>query len=102
MLFRKPNFFPKQLFLRFLYQQIFGVVPALFLVALFTRLFLEQKLSNLQSAAEVIDAYDKAFLFLALVMAFVVSGISLWTGFRLVLPLGRILVKARSDRKSVV
>ncbi len=96
MLFRKPNFFPKQLFLRFLYQQIFGVVPALFLVALFTRLFLEQKLSNLQSAAEVIDAYDKAFLFLALVMAFVVSGISLWTGFRLVLPLGRILVKARS------
>jgi two-component system, OmpR family, phosphate regulon sensor histidine kinase PhoR len=99
MFFLRPNFFPKQLFLRFLVQQIFGVVPALFLAALIARLYLESRLSNLQTTAEVIQAYDKAFLFLALVMAFIVSGISLWTGYRLVLPLGRILVKARSILK---
>jgi two-component system phosphate regulon sensor histidine kinase PhoR len=99
MFFLRPNFFPKQLFLRFLVQQIFGVVPALFLAALIARLYLESRLSNLQTTADVIRAYDKAFLFLALVMAFIVSGISLWTGYRLVLPLGRILVKARSILK---
>jgi two-component system phosphate regulon sensor histidine kinase PhoR len=99
MYFRRPNFFPKQLFFRFLIQQIFGVVPALFIAALSARLYLESKIAHIQTTNEIIAAYDKAFLFLALVMAFVVSGISLWTGYRLVLPLGRILVKARSILK---
>jgi two-component system phosphate regulon sensor histidine kinase PhoR len=99
MLFHKPQFFPKQLFLRFLVQQVLGVVPVLFLAALAARLYLESRLSNLQTVEQVVVAYDRAFLFLALVMALIVTGISLWTGYRLVLPLGRILVKARSILK---
>lgn len=96
MLFQRPQFFPKQLFLRFLLQQVLGVVPALLIAALASRLYLESRLSNLQTVEQVVHAYDRAFLFLALVMAATVTGISLWTGYRLVLPLGRILVKARS------
>ena len=96
MFFQRPNYFPKQLFFRFLIQQILGVVPALLLAALAVRLYLEAKLSNLQTVESVVNAYDRAFLFLALVMAVSISGLSLWTGYRLVLPLGRILVKARS------
>ena len=96
MFFRHRQYFPKQLFIRFLIQQVLGVVPALLLVALATRLYLAGRLSGLPTVAEVVKAYDQAFLFLALVMAATITGISLWTGYRLVLPLGRILVKARS------
>jgi two-component system, OmpR family, phosphate regulon sensor histidine kinase PhoR len=80
-------------------QQVLGVVPALVLAALGARIYLAERLSNLSSVEDVVRAYDRAFLFLAFVMAAAVSSISLWTGYRLVLPLGRILVKARSILK---
>jgi two-component system phosphate regulon sensor histidine kinase PhoR len=99
MFFRRPQYFPKQLFLRFLRQQILGVVPALIAVALLTRIYLATRLSNFHSTEEVVAAYDRAFLFLALVMAASVSGISVYTAYRLVLPLGRMLVKARGILK---
>jgi two-component system phosphate regulon sensor histidine kinase PhoR len=97
--FKRPQFFPKQLFIRFVIQQVLGVVPALVLAALGARLYLAERLSNLSSVHDVVQAYDRAFVFLAFVMAVAVSSISLWTGYRLVLPLGRILVKARSILK---
>jgi two-component system, OmpR family, phosphate regulon sensor histidine kinase PhoR len=96
MPFRRFSHFPKQLFFRFLRQQVLGVVPVLLVAAIGARLYLESRLTNLQTMQDVVSAYDRAFLFLALVMALSVTGISLWTGYRLVLPLGRILVKARS------
>lgn len=96
MFFQRPQLFPKQLFFRFLLQQVLGVVPVLLLAALGARLYLESRLSNFETVADVVRAYDRAFLLLAVVMALTVTGISLWTGYRLVLPLGRILVKARS------
>ncbi|RZA02184.1 MAG: PAS domain-containing protein, partial [Proteobacteria bacterium] len=99
MFFKKPAFFPKQLFLRFVIQQVLGVVPALVIAALVVRLYLAERLTNLSSVEEVVHAYDRAFLFLALVMAVTVSSISVYTGYRLVLPLGRILVKARAILK---
>lgn len=99
MFFQRPQYFPKQLFLRFLRQQILGVVPALIAVALITRVYLGSRLSNFHSTEEVVAAYDRAFLFLALVMAISITGISLYTGYRLVLPLGRMLVKARGILK---
>jgi two-component system phosphate regulon sensor histidine kinase PhoR len=99
MFFRRPQYVPKQLFLRFLRQQVLGVVPALILAALLARLYLETRLSNFGSVDEAIAAYDRAFLFLALVMAGSVTAISLYTGYKLVLPLGRMLVKARGILK---
>lgn len=99
MLFQRPQYFPKQLFLRFLRQQILGVVPALIAVALLTRIYLAARLSNFHSTEEVVAAYDRAFLLLAFVMAVSVTGISVYTAYRLVLPLGRMLVKARGILK---
>jgi len=99
MFFRRPQYFPKQLFSRFLIQQILGVVPTLLVAALLTRLFLESKRPQFTTVEEAVHSYDQAFLFLALVMAITISGISLWTGYRLVFPLGRVLVRARSILK---
>lgn len=96
MFFQRPHFFPKQLFFRFLLQQILGVVPALLLAALAARFYLQNKLSGITSLEEAVIEFDRSFLFLGIVMVLSVVGISLWTGYRLVIPLGRILVKARS------
>lgn len=94
----RPHF-PRQLFRRFLMQQLLGVFPAMILAALLTRLYLSQHFSSAQTAAEVIHAYDRAFLFLALAASFTVAGVSLLTGYKMVLPLGRILVKTRALTK---
>lgn len=99
MFFRRPQFFPTQLFRRFLRQQILGVVPALIAVALITRVYLATRLSNFHSVEETVAAYDRAFLLLALVMAASITGISVYTAYKLVLPLGRMLVKARGILK---
>lgn len=97
--FRRPRYFPKQLFLRFVLRQILGVVPMLLVAALLARLYLTDRLAGPQTLGELTAAYDRAFLFLALVMIATVTGISLWTGYGLVMPLGRILVKARSIQR---
>lgn len=96
MFFQRPHFFPKQLFFRFLLQQILGVVPALLIAAFAARLYLQSKLSGITTLEDAVVEFDRSFLFLGIVMVLSVVGISLWTGYRLVLPLGRILVKARS------
>ncbi len=96
MFFPRSQYFPKQLFRRFLRRQILGVVPTLLLTAMAVRIYLSKQFSHLSTVDEVTAAYDRAFLFLALVMIFTVTGITLWTGYRMVLPLGRILLKARS------
>lgn len=99
MFFQRPQFFPKQLFLRFVGQQVLGIVPFFLLVAFLTRLYLGEKLPQLKTTTEVIEAYDRAFLFLAVGIIAAVTGISIWTGYRLIFPLGRILIKARAILK---
>ena len=91
--------FPRQLFRRFLLQQLLGVLPALLVTALIVRFFLSKRLSTFTSVEEATAAYNSAFLTLSVIMAISVTAISLWTGYRLVLPLGRILVKARGILK---
>ncbi|MGE3263284.1 MAG: sensor histidine kinase [Bacteriovoracia bacterium] len=90
----RPHF-PRHLFRRFLLQQLLGFFPAMLVAGLLTRIYLAQKFSSLHTAAEVISAYDRAFLILAGIVALIVTAISLWTGYQLVLPLGKILIKAR-------
>jgi two-component system, OmpR family, phosphate regulon sensor histidine kinase PhoR len=99
MFFKRPQYFPKQLFFRFVLQQILGVVPTLLIAALATRAYLSSRNDHFATVADAATAYDRAFLFLALVMATTVSGITFWTGYRLIWPLGRVLVKARSILK---
>jgi two-component system phosphate regulon sensor histidine kinase PhoR len=98
MQFLRPHF-PRQLFRRFLLQQLLGVLPVILLAALITRVYLSKKLSTMQSVPEITAAYDQAFLFLTGIMAISTLTISLWTGYRTVLPLGRILIKARKILK---
>ncbi|HEY8278326.1 MAG TPA: ATP-binding protein [Bdellovibrionota bacterium] len=86
----KSPYFPKQLFFRFVLQQVLGIVPAVGIVAVCAHLYL---IGVLPEAAKQID---RALIFLVIASATIVAAISLWTGYRLVLPLGRILVKARS------
>lgn len=88
-------YFPRQLFRRFLRQQLLGFFPAMLLAGLLTRIYLSQKFSSLHTVEEVIRAYDRAFLVMACIVAMIVTAISLWTGYLLVMPLGKILVKAR-------
>lgn len=97
--FRRPQFFPKQLFLRFLQQQLFGILPAVLLAIVAGRVYLEKRLDRVGTVAEAVGEFDRLLLFLALTIAVTVGGIVIWTGYRLVLPLGRILVKARSIQK---
>jgi two-component system phosphate regulon sensor histidine kinase PhoR len=99
MLFRRPQHFPKQLFMRFLQQQVLVVVPAILIIAVAARVYLEHKLSSTLSVQDAVNAFDIMLLFLALVIALAITGISIWTGYRLVLPLGRVLVKARQIQK---
>lgn len=95
MQYFRPHF-PRQLFRRFLIQQLLGVLPAMLLTVFVVRAYLSRRFTHLESVPEAVDAYDRAFVILALVMAASVTAISLWTAYRLVLPLGRILVKARA------
>lgn len=96
MFFRRPQYFPKQLFLRFLQQQLLGILPALLIALVIARIYLEKRLTGVESVAEAVESFDRVLLFLALMIAVTVFGIVMWTGYRLVFPLGRILVKARS------
>lgn len=99
MLFKRAQFFPKQLFKRFLLQQLLGVIPLLILSTIVARIYVDKRIDGASTVADAIHLFDQAFLFLAAVMIATIAGISLWTGYRLVLPLGRILVKARSILK---
>jgi len=96
MLFRRPNYFPKQLFFRFLTQQILGMVPVLIVATVAARIYLSKNITSLESVQDAVRSFDHAFFSLALVMAATVTTISLWTAYKMILPLGRILVKARS------
>lgn len=96
MFFQRPQFFPKQLFFRFLTQQILVVLPLLLALMAAARVYLQHRLSSVQTAEAALDSFDNVFIVLALMVTAAITGISLWTGYRLVLPLGRILVKARS------
>lgn len=97
MPFLRPNYFPKHLFLRFLLLQAL-LIPIVALSLLAVRGFLSVSLS-MAGAEEVLPLLDRALLVLAVVLVSAIVGLAMLSGYRLVLPLGRILVKARSIQK---
>lgn len=96
MLFFRSKYFPKQLFFRFVVLQVLGLVPILFLAALVARAYVAKHLSQVGSVAETAALFDQTMFVLATFTVAAILGTSLWTGYQLVFPLGRILVKARS------
>ena len=90
------QFFPKQLFYRFFLTQLLAALPVLLLVVLASRFYIVHESTQIQSAAEIIQLFDRTFFLLALGTAFLFSGLSFWLGYRLIFPLGRIIVKARA------
>jgi two-component system, OmpR family, phosphate regulon sensor histidine kinase PhoR len=99
MFFKRPDYFPKQLFQRFLVQQVLFLIPVLLLAAVLVRVYLERQLEQATSQAEVVRAFDLGLLIMALLLPALIAAVSLWTGYQLVLPLGRILVRARALAK---
>ena len=97
MPFIRPQYFPKHLFFRFLLQQA-ALLPVVVLSLVAVRGFLGVSLS-MAGAEEALPLVDRAFVVLAVVLCAAVSGLALLSGYRLVLPLGRILVKARSIQR---
>ncbi|MCO5142140.1 MAG: ATP-binding protein [Oligoflexia bacterium] len=100
MPFKKFQYLPKQIFLKFFIQQTLVIVVSILLLSFFSHIFLANGLKHAQTAAEIEYAYSAAFLFLIISSCFIVSIVSLWMGLKLVWPLGRILVKARSILKN--
>ena len=88
--------FPKQIIVRFLTTQIFVVIPILVFVTLLLNHYVKSTLTNTTDIHNAIAQFDKAFLLILGLMILTMVGISFWTGFRLVLPLGRILLKAEA------
>ncbi len=99
MRFFRSNYFPKQLFFRFVVLQLLGLLPTLLLAAILARAYVSSHIGEMQTVPEATALFDKTMFFLAAFTVATITGISLWTGYRLVLPLGRILVKARSIQR---
>lgn len=95
----RPKHFPKQLFLRYLTQQLLGTLPAMLVMAVVARIYLEKHLQGVTTVEAAVRAFDSTFIVLALAVGATLTGITLWTGYRLVVPLGRILVKARAIQR---
>ena len=90
---KQPKF-PKQIFFRFVSGQLFLAVPALAATILFVREFFFKRNTELSGAD--LQVLDHALLSVgAFILVFFVL-ISLWMGYRLVFPLGRILMRARA------
>lgn len=99
MLFFRSRYFPKQLFLRFVTLQLLILLPTLFVAAVLARVYLSNHLNNATSVPEVTALFDHTMFVLAAFAAIGITSIVIWTGYRLVLPLGRILVKARQIQR---
>ncbi len=98
MPFLRPRYFPKQLFFRFLLQQA-SLIPLVFLALLALRAYVAISLVEHSEPAQFLFLVDRGIAAVALLTAGMILGIALWSGYRLVLPLGRILVKARSIQR---
>ena len=97
MPFIRPQYFPKHLFFRFLLQQA-ALLPVVGLSLLAARGYLAASMSE-AGAAVMLPLVDKALVVVGLVVCAAFSGLTLLSGYNLVLPLGRILVKARSIQR---
>lgn len=76
---KRSQHFPRQLFLRFVGSQILLAVLLFFIIAIGIRIY-----------------FEHFFLYLAVVLPVVISVFTVWVGFKLVLPLGRILTKTEA------
>lgn len=93
------RYFPRQLFKRFLISQLFTSIPLLILFGVIARLYLGSKLSGSVGDGEALRSLNFAFFVFIVAMAASFSLISLWMAYQLVLPLGRIIVRARAILK---
>ena len=96
MLLFPSKYFPKQLFLRFVTLQLLAVLPTLLIAAILARASVEKRLEGVTNVADAAAIFDHTMIALALFTAAAITAIAFWTGYRFMLPLGRILVKARS------
>jgi two-component system phosphate regulon sensor histidine kinase PhoR len=99
MPFFRSKYFPKHLFLRFVALQLLAILLTLFAAAVLARASLENRLADAHSVADAVVLFDHTMLVLSAFAAAAITGISFWTGYRFMLPLGRILVKARSIQR---
>ncbi len=93
------QYFPKRLFFRFLTQQLLGILPVFLLSIFLLKAYLAHSLGGMENAAAFLSSLNRALWLLFLVISSLIIGITLVSGFRFVLPLGRILVKARSIQR---
>jgi two-component system phosphate regulon sensor histidine kinase PhoR len=99
MLFFRSRYFPKQLFLRFVTLQLLIILPTLLLAAVLARVYLARHLNVVTTVEQAVSLFDTTMLVLASFACAGICAIVVWTGYRLVLPLGRILVKARQIQR---
>ncbi|NUM89000.1 MAG: PAS domain-containing protein, partial [Bdellovibrionales bacterium] len=85
--------FPRQLFRRFVTAQLLLVVPAVVVTALAARWYV---LSAVDAPFPLEPVLDRVLLGSGFTLAFVFLLISLWIGYRLVLPMGQVLLKAQA------
>jgi len=90
------RYFPKQLFLRFVGGQLLLALPILLLASLASRFYLAKKIGSITNVEEILPAVNYAFLFLVSIVLLLFIGVSLWMGYRLILPLGRVIAKTRA------
>ena len=98
-MFFRSRYFPKHLFVRFVALQLLSLLPALLLAALGARAYLASRLGAVGDVAEATALFDRTMFLLASFTAVTITGAALWGGYRFVLPLGRVLLKARSIQK---
>lgn len=99
MPFFRPQYFPKHLFFRFITRQLLGVLPAVAVALFLMRAFLANQLPESAERQSFLYVLDQALLTFFMLLTILVTTITLLMGYRLVMPLGRVLVKARAIQK---
>jgi two-component system phosphate regulon sensor histidine kinase PhoR len=61
-----------------------------------SRIYIVHQSTHLLSPSDTIDLFDRTFFILAFATAVLFSCLSIWMGYKLIFPLGRIIVKARA------
>lgn len=99
MLLFRSRYFPKQLFLRFVGFQLLSLLTTLLVAAVAARAYVHEHLGDVATVTDATALFDRTMVTLASFAALAITGISFWSGYRFLLPLARILVKARSIQR---
>jgi two-component system, OmpR family, phosphate regulon sensor histidine kinase PhoR len=95
----KIQYFPRHLFYRFVSGQLLLVIPVILSLAVAARVYIHYnraRIETVHSIPELLNVFDQAFIVYTLSLLLCFICISLWMAYKLILPLGRIIVKART------